>query len=162
MSFVLIGVALCVGLVCGFILGRSKRTKEETPLKARAVSSSPVGEGPKSTISNIYVGNLSPDVSDADLRETFEVFGKVQEATIIKDRSKGGHKRFAFVEMMKADEAQAAIKALDGRDLKGRTLKVKEAHNRGSVNRPSRPRGGARRTNKRRPERRPESVAEMQ
>jgi len=158
MNVVSIAIAVVVGFVVGLITGRSSQKKGGQVRKAKPVSSRSTAN--KKAISNIYVGNLSPEVSEKDLRETFEVFGKVQTATIIKDRSKGGHKRFAFVEMLEADESKAAIKALDGRDLKGRTLKVKEAHNRGEGNRPNRSRGGARRPGKRRPDRRPQTVRE--
>ncbi len=154
MNVVSIAIAVCVGFFIGLLTGRSSRKQEDKPMRAKPVAAK--GTVNKKAIANVYVGNLSPDVSEKDLRETFEVFGVVQAATIIKDRSRGGHKRFAFVEMVKPEEAQAAIKALDGRDLKGRTLKVKEAHNRGAGTRPARPRGGARRNSKRKPDRRPQ------
>ncbi len=165
MNVVSIVIAAGVGFALGFGIGSARKSAKEEPRKAEPVSKAktrtkkPAMAG-KKDISNIYVGNLSPEVTDKDLRETFEVFGKVQEATIIKDRSKGGYKRFAFVEMFVADEAQAAIKSLDGRDLKGRTLKVKEAHNRGTGGRSSRPRGGSRRNPKRRTDKRPQPVNE--
>ena len=76
---------------------------------------------------NIYVGNLSFDLTEEDLREAFEAFGQVASATIIKDRSTGQSKGFAFVEMPSGDEAGAAIADLNGKDLKGRALNVNEA-----------------------------------
>ena len=76
---------------------------------------------------NIYTGNLSYNTTDADLREAFEAFGKVTSATVISDRATGQCKGFGFVEMANNSEADAAIKALNGRDLNGRTIKVNQA-----------------------------------
>jgi len=76
---------------------------------------------------NIYAGNLSYTVSEHDLREAFEAFGAVSRATVIMDRETGQSKGFGFVEMANNAEAEAAIKALNGRDLKGRTLRVNQA-----------------------------------
>ncbi|MBK6287332.1 MAG: RNA-binding protein [Gammaproteobacteria bacterium] len=76
---------------------------------------------------NIYTGNLSYNTTDADLREAFEAFGKVTSATVISDRATGQSKGFGFVEMANNSEADAAIKALNGRDLNGRTIKVNQA-----------------------------------
>jgi RNA recognition motif-containing protein len=76
---------------------------------------------------NIYVGNLPYNLSDDELRDAFAGFGEVSSATIIMDKMTGRSKGFGFVEMPGQDEAEAAIKALDGSDLKGRNLKVNEA-----------------------------------
>ena len=76
---------------------------------------------------NIYTGNLSYNVSEQDLREAFEAFGKVTSATVIMDRATGQSKGFGFVEMANNSEADAAIKSLNGRDFKGRTMKVNQA-----------------------------------
>jgi hypothetical protein len=76
---------------------------------------------------NIYVGNLSYNVSEGDLREAFEAFGKVESAAIIKDKYSGESKGFGFVEMPSAAEGQAAIEGLNGKEFKGRTLTVNEA-----------------------------------
>ncbi len=76
---------------------------------------------------NIYVGNLSRDLTESELRETFEAFGTVKSASIIKDRYTGESRGFGFVEMPDASEAQAAIDALNGKSLKGRTATVNEA-----------------------------------
>ncbi len=76
---------------------------------------------------NIYVGNLSPDTTEGDLREAFAAFGQVATATIIKDRFSGEPRGFAFVEMPTRTEAQNAITGLNGKALKGRTLSVNEA-----------------------------------
>ena len=76
---------------------------------------------------NIYVGNLSYDVSEGDLRQAFAAFGQVSSATIIKDKYSGQSKGFGFVEMPSAEEARSAINQMNGKDLKGRALNVNEA-----------------------------------
>jgi len=76
---------------------------------------------------NIYVGNLSYEATDDDLREAFSAFGQVASANIIKDRDTGRSRGFGFVEMPNQQEAQAAIAGLNGKDLKGRALNINEA-----------------------------------
>lgn len=76
---------------------------------------------------NIYVGNLSYEVTENDLASAFEGFGRVESAKVIKDMYTGKSRGFGFVEMPDDGEAQAAIDNLDGKDLKGRTLKVNKA-----------------------------------
>lgn len=76
---------------------------------------------------NIYVGNLAFGITEDELRQAFEAFGKVDTATIIKDKYSGQSKGFGFVEMPSGDEARAAIEGLNGKDLKGRNLNVNEA-----------------------------------
>jgi len=80
---------------------------------------------------NIYVGNLSFDVTEDQLRQAFEEFGEVTTANIITDRYSGEPRGFAFVEMSAKEEAMAAISGLNGQDLNGRSLKVNEAKPRG-------------------------------
>jgi RNA recognition motif-containing protein len=75
----------------------------------------------------LYVGNLSYDTTNEGLQELFSAFGTVDSAQVIMDRDSGRSKGFGFVEMSNADEAQAAITALDGKDHGGRVLKVNEA-----------------------------------
>ncbi len=87
----------------------------------------------------IYVGNLSYDVTDDDLRKAFEKFGQVESATAIRDNYTGKSKGFGFVEMPSRDEAMAAIQGLNGTELMERTLKVNEARPRTEG-----PRGGGR------------------
>lgn len=94
---------------------------------------------------NIYVGNLSHEISEEDLREAFEAFGQVTSVTIIKDRSSGEPRGFAFVEMSAKAEAQSAITGLNGKELKGRTLKVNEARPRPERGKDGRRPGGDRR-----------------
>jgi RNA recognition motif-containing protein len=76
---------------------------------------------------NIYVGNLSNTVNESDLRETFQAFGEVTTASVIKDKFSGESRGFGFIEMPNRGEAEKAISMVNGRDLKGRTAKVNEA-----------------------------------
>jgi RNA recognition motif-containing protein len=75
----------------------------------------------------LYVGNLGYGITDADLTKMFEPHGTVESAQIIMDRDTGRSKGFGFVEMKSADEANAAIAALNGKDSGGRALTVNEA-----------------------------------
>src|SRR5437588_4201925 len=83
----------------------------------------------------LYVGNLSYGVNDSTLAQLFEPHGTVQSAQVIMDRDTGRSKGFGFVEMGSDAEAQAAIAALNGKDMEGRSLTVNEA-------RPREERGG--------------------
>ncbi len=76
---------------------------------------------------DIYVGSLSYNVTEDDLKQAFEAFGKVESANIIKDKFTGKSKGFGFVQMPSKEEAQAAIEGLNGKELKGRTLNVNKA-----------------------------------
>jgi cold-inducible RNA-binding protein len=83
----------------------------------------------------LYVGNLPYGVGDGELQGLFAPHGAVQSAQVILDRDTGRSKGFGFVEMDSGEQAQAAITALNGREVDGRTLKVNEA-------RPREDRGG--------------------
>lgn len=87
---------------------------------------------------NIYVGNMSYDTSENDLTNAFSAYGEVDTARIIMDRDTGRSKGFGFVEMPNKDEGLAAIEALNGKDMSGRTITVNEA-------RPKEPRNDNRR-----------------
>jgi len=76
---------------------------------------------------NIYVGNLSREVTEEELREEFMAFGELKSVTIIKDKYSGQSRGFGFVEMPSKSEGQAAIDGLTGKTLKDRTLDVSEA-----------------------------------
>lgn len=80
-----------------------------------------------SVAKNLYVGNLSYDASDSDLQRMFEEFGTVASAQVVKDRETGRSRGFGFVEMGSDQEAQAAINALNGKEVDGRALTVNEA-----------------------------------
>jgi RNA recognition motif-containing protein len=76
---------------------------------------------------NIYVGNLSFEVTDDDLRQLFSAHGEVESASVVKDRFSGESRGFGFVEMPAKKDADAAIAGLNGTDVKGRTITVNEA-----------------------------------
>ncbi|KAA3620366.1 MAG: RNA-binding protein [Calditrichaeota bacterium] len=76
---------------------------------------------------NLYVGNLSYETSEEDLKALFDEFGEIESVNVIKDRQTGQSKGFAFVEMPSNSDADKAIKALNGQDLKGRNLKINQA-----------------------------------
>ena len=87
---------------------------------------------------NIYVGNLSFDALEDDLRQAFSAFGEVSSVNIVKDRYSGQPRGFGFVEMSNGDEARAAIENLNGKEIRGRQMNVSEA-------RPRTDRGGPKR-----------------
>jgi RNA recognition motif-containing protein len=85
----------------------------------------------------IYVGNLSFEATEAEVRELFETHGTIESVAMVTDRDTGRFRGFGFIEMEES-AANAAIKALDGKDMNGRPLKVNEA-------RPREERGGGNR-----------------
>jgi RNA recognition motif-containing protein len=87
---------------------------------------------------NIYIGNLSFDATEDEVRQLFAEHGDVSSVNIITDRDTGRSKGFGFVEMPQTEQAQAAIKALNGKEHRGRNLNVNEA--RPKSDRPRRPR----------------------
>lgn len=108
------------GLALGFALGRlSKRGK-----RRRAG-----GGGADSSVVEIYVGNLSYDMTEAQMRKEFERYGAVKSARIISNRFNSKSKGYGFIEMENRPEAEAAIKALHDKDIFGRRLRVNEAKN---------------------------------
>ena len=88
---------------------------------------------------NIYVGNLSYQLSSEELREAFEAYGEVTSANVVSDRETGRSRGFGFVEMSNKSEGEEAIKALNGQDLKGREVRVNEARPRPPRDSHSRP-----------------------
>lgn len=75
----------------------------------------------------LYIGNLSYDTTDADLQSAFSAHGEVRSAQVVTDRDTGRSRGFGFVEMDDRAQAEAAISALNGAQLQGRTLIVNEA-----------------------------------
>jgi len=84
---------------------------------------------------NIYVGNLAYSVTEEDLKKAFEAFGQVASASVIRDQYSNQSKGFGFIEMPESSEAKAAISALNGKELNGRSLNVNEAKPRADRNR---------------------------
>jgi RNA recognition motif-containing protein len=99
----------------------------ESPLLAKAVT----GE----SVTNIFVGNLSYQTTEAELETAFGAFGAVERVSIVRDRDTGQPRGFAFVEMTNADQAASAIQGLNGTEMGGRAINVNEA-------RPREERGG--------------------
>ncbi|MBI2423441.1 MAG: RNA-binding protein [Candidatus Hydrogenedentes bacterium] len=89
---------------------------------------------------NIFVGNLSYQCTDDDLKNAFEAYGAVDSAKIVVDRETGRSRGFGFVEMPENNEGKAAIEGLNGKELAGRAITVNEARPRPA--RTDRPRGG--------------------
>lgn len=83
----------------------------------------------------LFVGSLAYECNDDDLKELFEAHGTVDSAKIVMDRYTGRSRGFGFVEMSSEEEAGNAIKELDGKEIKGRTIVVKEAHDKGHARR---------------------------
>ncbi|HBY59580.1 MAG TPA: RNA-binding protein [Solibacterales bacterium] len=86
-------------------------------------------------MTNIFVGNLSYQTTEAELQSAFEQYGAVERVSIVRDRDTGQPRGFAFVEMTDAGEAGRAISGMNGQELNGRALNVNEA-------RPREERGG--------------------
>ncbi len=117
---VAIGIAMgVVGLTIGIIM--AKRCK-------KSVRSCHTGGGDGDCV-EIYVGNLSYDMSETQMRKEFEKYGAVKSARIISNRFNHKSKGFGFVEMPNRPEAEAAIRALHDKDILGRKLRVNEAKN---------------------------------
>ncbi len=94
---------------------------------------------------NIYVGNLSFDATEDQIREAFEAFGEITSVNVITDRDSGRPRGFCFVEMANDDEGKAAIAGLNGEPMNDRELKVSEARpreNKGGGGRGGGDRGG--------------------
>jgi len=96
-------------------------------------------KGPRS-MTNIYIGNLSYDATEDDIRQAFAAFGEVSSVKIITDRETGRSRGFAFVEMPDANQAKEAIEAVNLSDIAGRRVTVNEA--RPKADRPRRGGGG--------------------
>jgi len=119
---VVYGLALFLtGLLVGRLFSRKESTWSRSRSSQKQRANSPA---------ELYVGNLSYDVSERDLARAFENFGKVSFARIIKNRFSGKSKGFGFVQMIDRSQMKAAISALDGKELKGRKIVVNEAKSR--------------------------------
>lgn len=75
----------------------------------------------------IFVGNLSYSANPSDLEEAFRAYGQIQDVKIVKDRATGRSRGFGFVTFNTDDEAKAAVKAMDGKEISGRKIRVNEA-----------------------------------
>lgn len=131
-----------------FTLGSRKSYRV---LKQGRISDHHQGFRPEEEQMNIYAGNLSYEVTEEDLKDAFSAFGQVDTVKVIKDEYSGRSKGFGFVEMQDNSSAQSAIEGLDGKELKGRAIKVNQARARtegprsGGGRGKGRPGGGGRR-----------------
>lgn len=87
-------------------------------------------QGIRKSIMNLYVGNLSYQMTQDDLKAAFEAYGEVKAVRIIKDKETQRSKGFGFVEMATADAGRKAIEGLNNKDIKGRPIRVSEARER--------------------------------
>ena len=126
--------ALALALIVGFFLGRlsCRKGKTANPRKTPRPRREPRPETripiPAGSV-EIYVGNLSYELTEAQLRETFEAFGKVDTARVVTNRFNDKSKGFGFVVMPNRAEAEAAIAALNDKEILGRKMRVNEAKN---------------------------------
>ena len=104
--------------------GKKPAKKDEKPFEKRKPHPAPADGSVE-----IYVGNLSYDMTEDQLRKEFEAYGKVNSARLITNRSNGKSKGFGFVQMPDRVEAEKAIAALDDKDIMGRKMKCNEAKN---------------------------------
>ena len=118
-------VSLAAGFLAGFLVGRPSAPSQPGHKKTRSP-----GETDKGGSCELYVGNLSYDMSEKDLRRSFEAFGKVRGIRVIKNRFNGKPKGFAFIEMAGQSGGAAAIKGMNGKQLMGRKIIVNEAKSR--------------------------------
>ena len=123
------------GFACAKLFGGKKKSQPQRPQRS-ADSSRPKERRPSESRApipagsvEIYVGNLSYDMTEDQLRKEFEAFGKVNSARLITNRFNGKSKGFGFVQMPDRAEAEKAIAALNDKDILGRRLKCNEAKN---------------------------------
>ena len=107
------------------------RWESNTPLDSGRGKRVERGDKESMTMTRLFVGNLSSEVTQSDLREAFVAYGPVRAADVVMDRSNGRSKNVGFIEMPWQAHAVAAIKGLDGTDLKGRSINVSRARPRG-------------------------------
>ncbi len=118
------GIGLFIGFIAGYFIGKNSAGKD---VKVENAFSGKKESNGGETKTNIYVGNISPDTEEKDIKEIFEVFGNVKKVSLHKD-SKNFLKRFAFVEMENRDDAASAVTSLNGREVNGRVIKVSFAY----------------------------------
>jgi len=91
---------------------------------------------------NIYIGNLSGETTEDDLRQAFEAFGQVRSVNIVRDKVTSESRGFGFVGMPTENEARTAISEMNGKDLQGQTVKVEEGRVKTNYRPPREKRGG--------------------
>lgn len=132
-AFILGAIAMCIlckicrpcgKKSCNKKSGANAKKGEEKPFEKRKPHPAPADGSVE-----IYVGNLSYEMTEADLRKEFEAYGKVNSARLIVNRFNGKSKGFGFVQMPVRAEAEKAIQALNDKDICGRKMKCNEAKN---------------------------------
>ena len=140
-----LAVALVVGYVIGYLVGRRSAAKNGGAKKAsqpQQKKQAPVRRDPRPVTSHppipvgsveLYVGNLSYDMTEDQLRQTFEAFGKVDSVRVVTNRFNNKSKGFAFVVMPNRPEAEKAIAEMNDKEVMGRPMRVNEAQNSNKV-----------------------------
>ena len=140
-AIVALAVALIVGFVIGFLVGRRKSAKggaKKPQQQAQQKKQQPVRRDPRPVTARppipagsveLYVGNLSYDMTEDQLRQTFEAFGKVDSVRLVTNRYNNKSKGFAFVVMPNRPEAEKAIAEMNDKEVMGRLMRVNEAQN---------------------------------
>lgn len=132
--------ALVVGYVIGFLVGRRSAAKggAKKAQQPQKKQQAPVRRDPRPVTSRppipagsveLYVGNLSYDMTEDQLRQTFEAFGKVDSVRVVTNRFNNKSKGFAFVVMPNRPEAEKAIAEMNDKEVMGRPMRVNEAQN---------------------------------
>ena len=126
--------AVAIGFVAGFLLGRrGKADKKDESSKKQQPRRAVRPPEPRTPIPansvEIYVGNLSYDMTEPELRKTFEEFGVVDSVRVVTNRFSNKSKGFGFVVMPNRPEAEKAIAALSEKEVMGRKMRVNEAQN---------------------------------
>ena len=132
--------ALIVGYVIGFLVGRRSAAKNgaKKAQQPQQKKQAPVRRDPRPVTSRppipagsveLYVGNLSYDMTEDQLRQTFEAFGKVDSVRVVTNRYNNKSKGFAFVVMPNRPEAEKAIAEMNDKEVMGRLMRVNEAQN---------------------------------
>ena len=135
-----LAAALLVGFLVGFLVGRGKAKKgaakkpqqpqqKKQPQQRREPRPEPVRPPIPAGSVELYVGNLSYDMTEDQLRKTFEAFGKVDSVRIVTNRYNNKSKGFAFVVMPNRPEAEKAIAETNDKEVMGRLMRVNEAQN---------------------------------
>ena len=121
-------LALAIGFIAGRVSAKGapgRKRNSRSGGRGGSMLRSPRTSG----LVEIYVGNMSYDMDEKGMRKMFEKYGTVASSRTIENRRSGKSKGYGFVEMPNRAEAEAAVKALNGKDVMGRKLRVNEARN---------------------------------
>jgi len=124
-NVVLVSLFSLAWFLLGIIVGRAIGRKKPGSVRFRR-DDDERGSGSGDNV-ELYVGNLSYDVDEKEMRRAFEAYGKVASARIIKNKFNGKSRGYGFVEMPERSQAMAAVRALNGNEMKGRRIVVNEA-----------------------------------